>query len=53
MEQAQDAMLARKNARSRTIGMNLRSTRSGRPQKRKREAAEVVSCCAEDVEPLR
>jgi hypothetical protein len=37
-EQAQDAMPARtaqKNARTRTIGMNLRSTRPGRPQRRK------------------
>ena len=53
MELAQDAMLARKNARTRTIGMNLRSTRPGRPQRRNREAGEVVSYCAEDVEPLR
>ncbi len=52
-EQAQDAMPARtaqKNARTRTIGMNLRSTR---PQSRKPEAAEAVSCCAEDAGPLR
>jgi hypothetical protein len=42
---------AQKNART-TIGMNLRSTRHGRPQRRKREAVEVVSCCAEDAAEL-
>ena len=55
-EQAQDAMPARraqKNARTRTIGMNLRSTRPGHPQRRKPEAAEVASCYAEDAGPLR
>ena len=46
------ARTALKRARARTIGMNLRSTRPGRPQKRKSEAAEVVSCSAEDVKPL-
>jgi hypothetical protein len=52
-EPARDAMparMAQKSARTRTIGMNLRSTR---PQSRKPEAAEAVSCCAEDAGPLR
>jgi hypothetical protein len=56
MEQAQDAMSARtalRNARTRTSALNLRSTRPGRPQRLNREAVEVVSYCAEDVEPLR
>jgi hypothetical protein len=55
-ERVKDAMPARKvqkNARIRTIGMSLRSTRPGPPQRRKREAAEVVSCFAEDAEPSR
>jgi hypothetical protein len=47
---AQDAMRGPKNARARTSGMNPRSTR---PQRRKREVVEVVSCCAENAaEPL-
>ena len=55
-EQAQDAVPARtaqKNARNPTIGPNLRPTRPGLPQRRKREQVEAVSCCAEDAEPLR
>jgi hypothetical protein len=44
---------AQKNARTRTIGMNLRSTRPGRPQSRKPEAVEAVSCCVEDAGPFR
>jgi hypothetical protein len=53
MEQAQDAMPALKNARTRTSALNLRSTRPGRPQRLNREAVEVVSYCVEHVKPLR
>jgi hypothetical protein len=44
------ARMAQKNARTRTTGMNQRSTR---PQSRKPEAVEAVSCCVEDAGPLR
>ena len=44
---------AQKNARTRTIGLNLRSIRPGRSQRRKRAALEVASWCAEDAAGLR
>jgi hypothetical protein len=56
-ERAPDAMrvrTARKSAKTKNqLETNLRSTLRGRPQRRKRAAAEAASWCAEDAAELR